>query len=131
MTSSRPLWVTAGARGGTLLVFRGDRQRWRLVLTSPSCLFSFLPSFLSQLLPSSLSQLLPSDPQSIPYLVRLASRSHSHEAAAIAYAVWTCEVWRGGCLVVEGMATSNKFEVVGRWRPSGVEVVVVSVGAAA
>ena len=26
------------------MVFRGDRQRWRLVLTSPSCLFSFLPS---------------------------------------------------------------------------------------
>ena len=51
-SSSRPLWVTAGARGGTLLVFRGDRQWWGLVLTICSCLCLFLPSFLFYL-PSS------------------------------------------------------------------------------
>ena len=50
--SARPLWVTAGARGGTLLVFWGDRQWCGLVLTSCSCLCLFLPSFLFYL-PSS------------------------------------------------------------------------------
>ena len=49
---SHPLWVMAGARGGTLLVFRGDRQWWGLVLTSCPCLCLFLPSFLFYL-PSS------------------------------------------------------------------------------
>ena len=44
--SSCPLWVTAGAWGGTLLVFLGDGQWWELVLTSCPCLCRFLPSFL-------------------------------------------------------------------------------------
>ena len=52
-SSSRLLWVTAGAQGGTLLVFRGDRQWWGLVLTSCPCLCLFLPSFLLYF-PSSL-----------------------------------------------------------------------------
>ena len=51
-SSSHPLWVTAGARGGTLLVFLGDGQWWELVLTSCPCLCRFLPSFLFYL-PSS------------------------------------------------------------------------------
>ena len=45
-SSSRPLWVTAGARGGALLVIRGDRQWWGLVLTICPCLCRFLPPFL-------------------------------------------------------------------------------------
>ena len=52
MMSSRPLWVTAGAWGGILLAFQGDRQWWGLVLTSCPCLCRFLPSFLFYL-PSS------------------------------------------------------------------------------
>ena len=51
-SSSRPLWVMAGARVGTLLVFWGDRQWWGLVLTSCLCLCHFLPSSLFYL-PSS------------------------------------------------------------------------------
>ena len=43
--SAHPLWVMAGAQGGTLLAFRGDRQWWGLVLTSCPCLCRFLPSF--------------------------------------------------------------------------------------
>ena len=46
LSSSRPLWVMAGAQGGTLLVFQGDRQWWGLVLTSCPCLCHFLPPFL-------------------------------------------------------------------------------------
>ena len=44
--SSCPLWVTAGAWGGTLLVFLGDGQWWELVLSSCPCLCHFLPPFL-------------------------------------------------------------------------------------
>ena len=49
-----PLWVKAGAWGGTLLVFQGDRQRWGLMLTICPCLFHIFP-FPLFYLPVSLS----------------------------------------------------------------------------